>query len=41
MSCKKTFNVQVTLVETKEDCLKKLFKTIRTTRRFCFDNEPV
>jgi len=25
--------VLVTLVETKEDCLKKLFKTVRTRRR--------
>jgi len=30
---KKTSNVLVTLMETTEDCLKKLFKAVGTTRR--------
>jgi len=30
---KKTSNALVTLVKTKQDCLKKLLKTVRTTRR--------
>ena len=30
---KKTSNALVTLVETEQDCLKKLFKTVRTTRQ--------
>jgi len=29
----KTSNALVTLVETEQDCLKELFKTVRTTRR--------
>jgi len=29
----KTSNALVTLVKTKQDCLKKLLKTVRTTRR--------
>jgi len=29
---KKTSNALVTLVETKEDCLEELFKTVETTR---------
>ena len=33
MLFKETSNALVTLVETKEDCRKKLFKTVRTTRR--------
>jgi len=28
----KTSNVLVTLVKTTQDCLKKLLKTVRTTR---------
>jgi len=30
-SVKKTCNALVTSVKTKQDCLKKLFKTVRTT----------
>jgi len=30
---KKFSNALVTLVETKPDCLKKLFKTVKTTHR--------
>jgi len=30
---KKTSNALVTLVKTKQDCLKKLLKTVRTTRQ--------
>jgi len=29
---KKTSNALVTLVETKKDCFKKLFKTVKTAR---------
>jgi len=29
----KTSNALVTLVKTKQDCLKKVLKTVRTTRR--------
>jgi len=32
ISFKKTSNALVTLVETKKDCLEKLFKTVKTTR---------
>ena len=30
---KKTSNALVTLVKTKQDCIKKLLKIVRTTRR--------
>ena len=33
MTFKKTSNALVTLVKTKQDCLKKLLKTIGTTRQ--------
>jgi len=33
MTLKKTSNALVTLVKTEQDCLKKLLKTVRTTRR--------
>ena len=34
-SALRSFNMLITvgLVETKQDCLKKLFETVRTTRR--------
>jgi len=38
---RKTSNALITLVETEQDCLKELFKTVRTCLSVClYHKEP-